>query len=87
MNFMVSSHSIGGVKIVLDKTLADHAGWDFSRCRSTSRAARRMKRRGPMSRQIRPIMKARMEVYRVGDALVMHPEMYAQVVKGMKAAA
>jgi hypothetical protein len=80
-------HSIGGVRIVLDRTLEDHAGWDFSRCRSPSRAERRMKRRGPMNRQIKAIMKPRMTTYKVGDMLVMHPDMYDHVVKQMKAAA
>jgi hypothetical protein len=64
-----------GMRIVEDRTLSEHVGWDFSRCRSPARAARRHRRRGfPLSKMVREIRKAKPDIYQVDDMLVMHPD-------------
>jgi len=71
--------SFGGMRVVTDETMKDHVGWDFSRCRSSARAARRFKRFGARSKMVREITRAKPDAYRVGDMLVMHPDTWREL--------
>lgn len=65
-----------GMRVVTDKTLTDFIGWDFSRCRSPSRAERRFKRFGARNKLIHAIIRAKPNVYKMGDTLIMHPDIW-----------
>jgi hypothetical protein len=74
-----SPFSFGGMRVITDETLKDHVGWDFSRCRSPSRAKRRFKRFGARSKMVREITRAKPDAYRVGDMFVMHPDVWREL--------
>lgn len=61
----------GSLRIIEDRHM-EEAAEDWSEVRSPSRAARR-RRRGHRQR-IRFIMRPKPDVYRMGDALIMHPD-------------
>lgn len=69
-----------GLRIVLDAiVMSDHAGWDFSRCRSPARAMRRWKRRGAGSKMVREIRRPKDHALQIGDMLIMHPAIWAKI--------
>lgn len=75
---MTSPFSFAGLRIQLDPHMSDHAGWDFSRCRSPSRAMRRW-RAGIPSKMVREIRTPKQLAVKFGDTLIMHPAIWAQV--------
>lgn len=68
-----------GMRVVTDATLVDHLGWDFSRCRSPSRAKRRFWKRGVKNKLVRAIIRAKPDAYRMGDTLIMHPDIWREM--------
>lgn len=77
---MNSLNTMLGMTILEDPSLSDHERWDFSACRSPARAARRHKRRHfGISKMVREVRKAHRVVHRIGDTLVMHPDLAAEL--------
>lgn len=75
---MTERFVFGGLRIILGPNMSDHAGWDFSRCRSPARAMRRAKRFGH-SKWVREIRTPKRQVIRIFETLIMHPAIWAQV--------
>jgi hypothetical protein len=78
---------LGAMRIIEDPNMVDLVGWDQSRVRSPSRAARRWNthsKRGRPKRShkqnIRPIYEAKKEVYRIGNTMFMHPATARQLI-------
>ncbi|HEY5797682.1 MAG TPA: hypothetical protein VIU82_21980 [Bosea sp. (in: a-proteobacteria)] len=79
-----SPFTFNGLRVVTDATLVDHLGWDFSRCRSPSRARRRFWKRGVKNKLVRAIIRAKPDAYRMGDMLVMHPDTWWELQRHVK---
>lgn len=74
----------GGMRVILDATLADTVV-DWANVRSPSRAMRRV-RQG--KRHHLPMTKRpKREAFRVGDAMVMHPELWKEIERELSAQA
>jgi hypothetical protein len=73
--------SYHGLKVIADPNMLDWSE-DWSRVRSPSRAARR-RRRGFRQRIVR-MATPKKEAYRIGDTLVMHPQMVEEVKRHTK---
>lgn len=68
---MIDVSLYGGLRIIRDINLTDHVE-DWSRVRSPGRARRRRKLGHPQNIVYRLVPKK--DVFRIGDTLVMHPE-------------